>query len=284
MLPNLMPGVKYSKELQDLVDSLVVRASNARTGGCDEHSLTRYQTFVNDAAGQLMPQMTTNEIERLVLTPTYWRSHSLTTSVAAEHAIVDRELQHAITRLEKCRDAIGEVVRSWPPAEHVIVPDTNVLLHGTNGVVVSAPWHELADLAPEQDLLVVLLQTVIGELDKHKRSQNKVLRKLARTALRDIDGVFTSLAEGQPIRLQHETLLSTHSAIGTNAFLVAAVDPVAHSRLDDTDSEIIDRALAIEARTTGKVTFLTGDTGAALKARAAGLAVTKLPTPDPDAD
>jgi rRNA-processing protein FCF1 len=283
MLPDLMSGVKYSTQLHDQVNELVTAASNARNAGSPPLPHDRYLTFTNDAARQLMGQMTPNEIERLVLTPTYWRLQSFMTS-PSQNEIIDRELLACISRLETCRDAIREIVRAWPQSDYVIVPDTNVLLQGTNGVVVSAPWHELAGLAPHEDLVVVLLQTVIGELDKQKRSGNKTLRKLARTALRDIDGVFTSLAKGRPVRLQHEMLLADQSISGANVYLVAVVDAVAHTRFDDADSEIIDRALALAARTDGKVTFLTGDTGAALKAQAAGLAVTKLPTPDPDAD
>lgn len=86
------------------------------------------------------------------------------------------------------------------------------------------------------------------------------------------------------MKVRAEKLLAGGRLEGANVHLMVATDPIGHRRIDDGDSEIIDRARATEARSPAPVLFITGDTGAALRARAAGLQVRKVPTPDPESD
>lgn len=66
-------------------------------------------------------------------------------------------------------------------------------MQGTTGNVRGADWHRLAEVAPNEHLTVVLLQSVVDELDMHKSSNNKTVRRLARCALREIDQIFVTL-------------------------------------------------------------------------------------------
>ena len=56
-------------------------------------------------------------------------------------------------------------------------------------------------------------------------------------------------------------------------------DPPGHARLPINDDEIVDRAVAVKALAGRQVTMLTYDTNQSMRARAAGLAVVKIPMP-----
>lgn len=172
-------------------------------------------------------------------------------------------------RLNASRDSVSAELRRWPRADYVIVPDTNVLTHVTDGSIANVDWHSIARLPPDKDLVVVLVMAVIDELDKHKRGKD-ALRRAARQALKEIDALVPE---------QSAVAISTGQS-GSVMLLVLTDDPD-HSQLPTADAEIIDQALGIAARVTSEVRLVTGDTGMALRARASGVDCVKVATPDP---
>lgn len=282
MLPDLAPGNKYTADIASRLENLALDASNARTGGAAGALLDKYLEFADEAARQLTWQLTTSSIARLVLTDAYWRAHAVG-NLQHGNRIAERELQATQQRLTDAASAVKDLLRAWPSCDYVLVPDTNVLMQGTQGALRDADWHGLAGLAPNENLIVVLLQSVLDELDAHKSSSNKTTRRLSRKALRDIDAVFTTL-QRTAVQIRAERFVSGGQVEGANVHLMVTIEPTDHARLSDNDGEIIDRALATAAQSPAPVLFITGDTGAALRAKAVGLDVRKVPTPDPDAD
>jgi hypothetical protein len=57
-------------------------------------------------------------------------------------------------------------------------------------------------------------------------------------------------------------------------------DPPGHNRLPIEDDEIIDQLVIVQPMTPSGITFVTYDTGQALRAREAGLKVLKLDKPE----
>jgi hypothetical protein len=281
MLPDLAPGAKYSTDLSKALTDLATDADNVRTGGHVHSFIEKYLQFCNSAARRLTWQLTSDEIERLLLTATYW--HIQTMGVAPDvHDLIDRELTICVERLKASAKSVRTAVEMWPYCVNVIVPDTNILVHGLSGTIGGCNWPDLAGVTPHHAAVVVLLQAVIGELDKHKRSTKKDARTQARRLLREIDGHLDQLL-GSGVKLQTAASLPDGRVACADVTLLVVTDSIHHQRLADTDAEIIDRTLALGGRSDAKVTCLTGDTGAALRAKAAGLTVHKAPTPDPEA-
>ncbi|RYG20929.1 hypothetical protein EON82_19655 [bacterium] len=88
----------------------------------------------------------------------------------------------------------------------LVVPDTNVFLHFRNFEEV--PW---ADVVGRDDIVLVLLGTVVRELDKAKLTERN--RDRARRVLSQIEGILQGSlhgvsAGGIPVRYQPERVLS----------------------------------------------------------------------------
>jgi hypothetical protein len=277
-----MPGNRYTTDLADRLHRLALDASNTLASGTGGALLDKYLEFADEAARQLTGQLTSSSISHLILTEAYWRAHGVG-NLQHGNRVAERELQTTQQRLTEAASAVRRLLSAWPSCDFVLVPDTNVLMHGTQGSFQDANWHDIAELAPNENLVVVLLQAVLDELDSHKSSSNKKSRRLAREALRDIDAVFATLQRGA-VRVRAEQFVTGGQFEGANVYLMVATDPVEHARLPDSDGEIIDRAIAIAAQSPQQLLFITGDTGAALRAKAAGLDVRKILTPDPEAE
>lgn len=275
MLPKLIAGTKYDVGLAEALKNTTLAFENVR-GNPSTNPMSAYIRTCLEAADQLSGRLRPAEVERLILTQTHWRIQNLNAIGMPEPWItVDFELRTCLTRLYECVIAVEEEIRRWPKVEFAIVPDTNVFLHGTAGALAQAPWHDLAGVPANENIVVVLLMPVIDELDRHKRSTKKELRNPARKALKEIDTLFPN-SVSISVNLRRESVAS-----GSIDIIVLASD-LNHTPLGSTDSEIIDRALNIEPRTSAQVLFLTGDTNAAFKARHEGLKCSKIPTPDPD--
>lgn len=264
MLPRLLPGVKYSDDLVTRLTTAGFAADSARSGGQKE-----YFAFCIEAASQLHGIVRHSEIGRLVLTERHWQLRPFREDVPDLYELLRLELIECRDRLNSARNSVSAELRRWPHADYVIVPDTNILIHVTGGAIANVDWHSMVGLPEAEDLVVVLVMAVIDELDKHKRGKDAV-RRPARQALKEIDALVP--APGRSVAMPTRP-------IGSVTLLVLTDDPD-HTPLPTADAEIIDQALGIEARVTSKVRLVTGDTGMALRARAAGVDCIKIATPD----
>jgi predicted ribonuclease YlaK len=122
----------------------------------------------------------------------------------------------------------------------------------------------------KDDLTLVVPLIVIDELDNLKRTGTKEVRPRARGALKLIDGFFATRND----RLTIAVPTIDHGGVSVRLLL----DPPRHVRLPHADSELIDRAAPIDLvdHISNPVIFVTGDTGAVIRARNAKVNVVKL--------
>ena len=267
--------------MADTILSLEMDAENARSfvqdvDGWSPQVLTRYVRFCTDSAEALTLLLHPQEIDRAILGETHWRIRGLESGpTPGLYESIDLELRTCIRRLRALRLAIGDEIRRWQPdPDAVLVPDTNVLIHSTTASLAETDWHLLSGLAPNEDIVVVLLLAVIDELDNLKRSKVDAVRRSARRALKEVDALV--LKPHARVTLKEAKL-----AEGGWIHLLVMVDSLTHVRIPAMDNEIVDRALELSSRTRARTIFLTGDTGAALRSRAAGLECRKVSTPSP---
>jgi hypothetical protein len=159
---------------------------------------------------------------------------------------------------------------------HVIALDTNAYLHRQQ------PFYEedwlkalrtvLALTAVEQVHIFIPMQ-VIRELDRQKRTgknsfvddtKNELVSTRARTTIREITALFRDN-------------LNTRQTLAANVTVELVLDDLAHKRLDDPDSEIIDRLVAVQNVIGRPIYFLSEDAFPLLLAQSAGLKVLSPP-------
>lgn len=152
----------------------------------------------------------------------------------------------------------------------VLLPDTNVYVH-QDSYFDEVDWGGLARTSHPLRLLVPM--AVIRELDRHKRAPgNKVVSEsngeLVRTRARVTSRRLRALFAGDPDAVP---------SIARGISIELILDPLRHAALPDADSEIIDRALALQVLAGRQIQVMTGDGNMEFAARIAGLGVMPLP-------
>lgn len=265
-----LPGVSGSLLLREL-RHLEAEASNICSHGSGGQHVDAYLAWVSGAVRRLRPLVAPGELRRLVVTETYWTVLTMANPSAAPplmRALHD-EIEARHHDLRAAVTAVASFVDSWSSAEGtaLVVPDTNVLLH-EDEELERISWHDIVGATAEgADVVrVVLPLLVVDELDDQKRDK---VRDRARRTLRTIymrferdTGVTASLQEGSAQRGRVELRL--------------LLDPPGHVRLARADDELVDRAAILQALLGKRVHFVTYDTGAALRATAAGLCTHRL--------
>lgn len=205
-------------------------------------------------------------MERLVFGPAYRRIQSMVVSdePLANMVAFERAPRELAERLEGAAQACRDEVHSWAVAGSVAVPDTNVLLHHIDDQQLDkVDWPMLADVRPRPILTVVILNTVVEELDRLKDRGQGDTRKGARRVLGDLDRLFPG-----------STRLS--SATGLTGFRVE-MDDLTSVPMQKPDREIIAQTLELVDRVPERdVTLVTADRSMAFRAVREGLRVTLL--------
>lgn len=266
-----LPGVSGSLLLGEL-RHVGAEASNIHSHGSGgQRVVEAYLAWVSDAVRRLRPLVAPGELRRLVVTETYWTVLTMANPSAAPplmRALHDEieARQHDMTAAVA---TVASFMGSWSPAEGtaLVVPDTNVLLHEVEELE-RISWHDTLRATAEGThvVRVVLPLIVVDELDNQKRDK---VRNRARRTLRTIytrfeqdTGATVSLQQGSDQRDQVELRL--------------LLDPPGHVRLPRGDDELVDRAVVLQSLLEQRVHFVTYDTGAALRATAAGLCTHRL--------
>ena len=148
-----------------------------------------------------------------------------------------------------------------------IVVDTNVFMAYPT-TFASMNWAEQLRV-PFGDLAAVRIaipMLVVDELDSVKRDKDRDNARLALKTIYDLIGANPR---------QRAVLPATELNCGELS-VELIFDPPRHNRLSVADDELIDRAVALQSFINHKVEFVTYDTGAALRAAAAGLSAHRL--------
>jgi PIN domain len=262
---RLKPGVIVNDESIAALRAELTRAENFRGQGTLPGYVHQYMLWTDETERMLSNVLRPDDIASLVLTPQYRAIPTLDPPAAANIAI-SREIERFIARLSFWIDSLDVDRQRWAGTEQLVVPDTNVFLHGPP--VEDIDWHELlghSESERQTAIRVVVLLLVIDELDKLKdRGQDKI-RTRARVTLRVLEDMWRTAAP------QPQAAMGSADAGAGAVTIEVLLDDLAHERLPDTDSEIVDRAAFLQELTGREVTIITGDVGMALRARAAGV-------------
>ncbi len=152
-----------------------------------------------------------------------------------------------------------------------MVPDTNVLLeHATP--FDQLDWHDLmsAQVRSMTNIRVVIPLLIVDELDNAKSDRN---RSRAGHALKLFYSFFGDDVHGRRTMRPEATLKG-------RVEIQMLMDPTGHTRFSRADDELVNRAASLGSFRGHAVEFVTYDTGAALRARAAGLSPVRLQRQD----
>lgn len=256
---------------------------NLRGGPGDyKKRVVDYQQWSNSAAQDLGWVVNSDSVERLVLTPRHWALQQWThTSVSGDPVrLVETE---ALDRQRIFDALLAELealdTRRSSLEQQLLAPDTNFYLHHDDQFDY-IDWRALAGAGT---VCVLVPWTVVRELDQHKRTAKNInvsqtnttpVRKRAQLTVSRLRALFGVDLSG-PVDLKE----------GVRIELV--MDDHTRQRLDDPDSEIIDRLLTAQSLLGQPIALVTGDRSMEFAARADGLATLSIPEPalaQPDRD
>jgi hypothetical protein len=230
-----------------------MKAENARsTAGPEQHQL-----LVLEIARTLSFAIPASEIDRLAFTSSFWQIQG---NAMFSPTLLDYEFEQIARRLKAATDELEQELERWEYAGNVVVPDTNVFLHVLERPIAATDWHRLAECPSASSLNVVLVITVLDELDRAKLTND---RTAARRTLKEIN----DLSAG-----------GMRATIGPGLNVEIVVPEVGHRPLPIADNEIIDQTLQLGTRIGRGFNsmILTADTGMAMRARAVGQRVKLL--------
>jgi predicted ribonuclease YlaK len=157
----------------------------------------------------------------------------------------------------------------WNVPATIVVPDTNVLVHTTE-FFDDLDWPKALDI--ESAIQLVIPMVVVDQIDNLKRSKQPVCSRARQTANR----LEACLSKRQRVPVsQGETHIGGYSIPGPITTVEVLVDPLDHSRLADSDSEIVDRALYLRELTGRPVLIATWDNLMRFRARGVGAETVK---------
>jgi hypothetical protein len=271
--------LRPTASLDGLDQALRKQASDAENvesnfvGGHPKDYLAAYLAWANEASRILGNDLQRTQLEQLLHTRHYWALRQMDGSEAWLTGQVKAELKAQREALLELAKEARKLARRWNVLGVIVVPDTNVLLH------VTAYFDEVdwpTALAIDESVHLVIPMIVVDQLDKLKRSTQPIRSKARQTA-----GRLEAL-----LGKQDRVLLGRTETPGPIAFpgqpettLQVLVDPLDHTRLADSDSEIVDRAIYMRDLTHLPVYIATWDNLMRFRARGAGIETVK-PLPE----
>lgn len=232
--------------------------------------LRDYQNWAAQASSQLRYVFDLDQVESLVAT----NRHNFLLSINGGHPsllhnTISAEKEDRARAFKQVLEGLRGMKRSCDSLpKFPIVPDTNVFLH-QEVFFNELDWYALSNVGDHVRVMVAM--TVVRELDKGKRAQagkkvsdtnDQPVRSRARQSSKRIREMFPYADEVE--KLDNHTTMEL------------LVDPVGHRHLDDPDSEIIDRAMALKAVSGREVYVATADGNMGFMAKVGGLKVINL--------
>jgi hypothetical protein len=284
MLVTPRPGVdrKYLLDTLRSVQGNVASLRGAGSSGSAHKRLLAYLEWANLAVRMLGNQISSGDLDRLVLT----RRHELLLSGVGTMAspetgvqrvvndLVALELDQRVEVFDAAIKALDAQITRWSSPLTLVVADSSFYVEHPQKL-------EAVDFAPlvgalQSDLHLMVPIVVVDELDGLKQSKDKHVRWRAGYTLAVLDRLFSNTTGPAKLRAGDAVIPGPDGTGRGQITIELLFDPPGHVRLPINDDEIIDRTLAVEALAAGQVTLLTYDTGQSTRARAAGLRVNKL--------
>jgi hypothetical protein len=235
----------------------VVRNATADLGGPEGYR-NRYVDWVGRAENAFAGIASDPGVLAHLLTDRYWHIHHLP-ELARPFYVVDAEIQFQIQWLLALKTDLEQRVQLATTAPgHLTVLDTNVLLHYMPPDQINWP-----EVIGEPMVRLILPLRVIEELDEKKYTGRQKIAQRARDVLPRIEGIVCP--SGSP------------GAVRENVTLEVFVEPGTRDRPEDADAEILRTASELRDLAGQPVSFVTGDTGARLRAQGLSLTTVKMP-------
>lgn len=233
----MLPGQSRDHVLQVLQTQL---NGLSNINGDAKESLRRYLEWVTDAMTQLRNIVIQRDADRLVSSPAYDRLLNLFGVLDLEapiqiersrviNGLVRAEVAARKVAFESVIGALRLQIDRWSRPGKFVVCDTNFYLAGA--VTLGDPGFVEVLGDHEHGVHITLPMVVVEELDRAKLGRDE----------------FRGRGTGDPrparraVRKSHR-----HRRAGPKATVELLFDPPGHVRIVDADSEIIDRALAVQ--------------------------------------
>ncbi|MDQ3578647.1 MAG: PIN domain-containing protein [Actinomycetota bacterium] len=249
MLVTCMPGVDR-RLLKDNLRDVHAKVENLRGGaggGTAYSRLLQYHQWVNETVRVLSTQVSSADLDRLVLTRRYDAllsgigSFAGTQSEPVVNGLLTLELDQRASALADAREALEQQIQRWSMLGAFVVADTNVYIEHPQKL----DDLDFAPLVPvrEEPIHVLVPIAVVDELDHLKRSKVPKARWRAGYTLAVLDRLFRESTGPAQLREADFSALNSGGIPRGAVTLELLFDPPGHERLPINDDEIIDRAL-----------------------------------------
>ncbi len=271
-----LPGAPAEQVVRVLRQTQTDLINLRGAGGDYKQRVVQYQQWSNQAAQSLGFAVTSESVERLILTQRHWllQRWTFAPNTGDPVNLVETEAVDRLRLVEQLlRDLQAIEERAAAIQSPLLAPDTNFFLHHEQRFD-EVDWRALADA---EQLCLLVPWTVVRELDRHKRTgknvtvsetNSELVRTRARITLRKLRELFPG-DPAAPVEL----------APGVEIELV--LDSVKHRAIDDPDSEIVERLATVQSLLGKPVSVVTGDRSMEFAARAEGLQTISIPEPTP---
>jgi rRNA-processing protein FCF1 len=258
------PGLALATSLHDVYNT----AMNVPMPTDDP--VEAYVHWATASVASLRPWLSADDVDSLIRTPAYWSALSMPFGTGKGARLVNDEMTARRQQLERVIASIEEFNRRFHDVtpSTVVVPDTNVLLEHPQQLA-DTDWHQVLTehVRPLDNVRLVIPLLVIDELDNAKRVKRTEQR--ARAVLKTIYERFSP-------NIDALTVVRRQTEDRGNVSLEVLMEAPTHSRLPRPDDELVRVASQLSSFVPRPVVFTSYDTGAALRAAAAGLAHIRL--------
>jgi hypothetical protein len=237
------------RSVQDTLSSDRVVAANS------------YLIWAEKAERQLLAVYEDFIIPRQLHSDRYWQIRAVDSTASRPMPLIRAEIELQTRHLEGLLAQLKHYISVLTlPSDHwIIVPDTNVYIHGK--LFHEVEWHK--EISVRRTSLVMPL-VVLDELDQIK-DHDLEFGKRARSVLRALDTLTSGKDWLSPIQLRQ------------NVWLQLLDEPSGHQRQQGQDDEIVRQARYFAQLNENRLVLLTRDRGMRLRAQASGLISKTLP-------
>jgi hypothetical protein len=290
MLITPRPGVNLDNLIQNL-RTVHMEASNLRGGSgatTAQIYLLDYLEWAGRTARTLGYQIRDSDLTSLVLNRRYevllssfgTMSSPLVEAQRVVRDLVRLELDDRIKDFDATIKTLQSYKDRWNNVGDLVVLDTCFYVEHPDELKDTDLAAVTAVKTPGSMMHVLVPLLVVDELDRLKR--NSQARSRARTALKMLDEVFKRVSKENSMGLlrQEDNTTGPDGSVGLGRITMELLfDPREHVRLPDNDSEIVDRAVAVQTLASKPVTMVTYDKNMSFRARYEGLQEIWLPHP-----
>jgi hypothetical protein len=254
---------RNGKEVAGALKSALSSLESVRGGGgAADQVMRRYIDWATTQARLLQTYVTSQAVDELILTRSFYSLlDNSTGSLPRGFPLLDGEIDARRAALSRELEMLNQAIARWNDYLPLVVLDTNVYLHAPTDFTSLDLWAQV----DEEAWHILILIASVDELDRAKHAPSQAIAhgtERVRDRARRTLGVFEDLLKF-PDRVVKLPASSSVAEI--------VLDPPRHTRLTNTDDEIIDRAAAISAIAGRDVHLTTYDTGMLMRARGAGL-------------